>query len=294
MNKRRLHLVVCLYLLLIGAPFSSQGEENNSKRVLFLGNSVFNHKGGLTQSFEGFCHGAGLNYEAFSQFKKPQNTHGIEFLNYGRIPLNLPGVAADEGIHALIRNGEFDFVILEGRRNGYLLPDWVALPESANRGDAIPYEQNLAALGKLHRTIVRSGAQTVLYMHPGLHEFPDIKLGIAQIYQRFHADLEMMEIDGNRHAVTLVPAVFLWIDATRRYGVDDWYFDSAHGNPLARYSSSCMLYTYLTGNDPRQSDFRELSKDWTIPSTGPAEFASVEDAAWIKQQVWLYYTTNRR
>lgn len=267
------------------------GEKSEPKRVLFLGNSVFNHKGGLTQSFEGFCQAGEVEFEAVSQFKEPASTHGVEFLEYGRIPLNLPEVTADENIHRLIRDGGFDYVILEGRRNGYLLPDWVELPDKSQRGEAIPYEENLAALGKLHRTIVESGAQTVFYMHPGLHTFPDIKHAVAQVYQRLHSDLERMEIDGKTHEVILVPASFLWMDAVNRYGVDDWFHDKAHGNPLARYASACMLYTYITGLDPRENGFRGLSRDWTVSSASPVEFASDEDAKWIKDQVWLYYST---
>ncbi len=267
------------------------GQEAKTQRVLFLGNSVFNFKGGVHQTFEQFCKKAALNVEAFSQYQKPEHAHGVEFLNYGRIPLNLPEMAADPKIHSLIRSGNFDQVILEGRRTGYLLPDWVELPTEANRGKHIPYEQNLAAIGKLHRAIVESGARTVLYLHPGTSTQLEIDLPVAQIYQRLHADLQQMEIKGKRHIVTLVPAGFLWQDAARRFGHKIWYANPTHGNQLARYASACMLYTYLTGKDPRENDFRELSRDWTTPPTEPAQFASVEDAQWIKRQVWLYYST---
>ena len=105
---------------------------------------------------------------------------GVEFFNYGRIPLNLPKIAADNKIHALIRSGQFDYVILEGRRSGFLLPEWAGLPD--NRGQSISYEDNMKALGAIHRTVVESGAQTVLYMHPGLRMHPDIKQkGLAKV-----------------------------------------------------------------------------------------------------------------
>jgi hypothetical protein len=263
--------------------------EAKSYRVLFLGNSVFYSKGGLYQTFEGFCETAGLDFKAVSQWNEPENPHGVEFLNFGRIPLNLPEIAATKEIHSLIRSGDFDYVILEGRRTGFLLPEWVGLPE--NRGKSIPYQENAAALGKLHRTIVESGAQTVFYLHPGLHALPDIKHPVAQIYQRLHADLENMEIGGKRHKVIFVPAGLLWLDATRRYGVDNWYADYGHGNSLARYSSACMLYTYITGNDPRENTFRELPRNWNVSPEATAEYASEEDASWIKKQVWLYYST---
>jgi hypothetical protein len=283
--------ILFLVLLLVGTSIS-YGQDSNTYRVLFLGNSVFYSRGGLCPSFEGFCKEVGLDYQAISQWNTPPNPLGVEFLDYGRIPLNLPEIAADNKIHALIRSGNYDYVILEGRRSGYLLPDWVKL--AVNRGEQIPYEQNLEALSSLHRTIVESGAQTVLYMHPGLHSNADIKHPIAQIYQRLHSDLEKMEINGRQHEVILVPALLLWIDAASKYGVEGWYADVAHGNALARYSSACMLYTYLTGRDPRKNEFNrltELTGGWEIIPEKTDMYAEPEDEKWIKDQVWLYYST---
>jgi hypothetical protein len=134
-------------------------------------------------------------------------------------------------------------------------------------------------------------------MHPGLHTAPDIKLPIAQIYQSMHADLEQMEVGGRQYEVILVPAMFLWLDALNRYGVEGWYADKVHGNALARYASACMLYTYLTGRDPRKSGYKkliELTGAWeVIPETADL-VAADEDAKWIKEQVWLYFTTRSR
>jgi hypothetical protein len=285
---------ITILLLLFFSSFCTC-QDKESKRILFLGNSVFYSRGGLCPSFEGFCRTAGLDFQAVSQWNTPANPSGIEFLNYGRIPLNLPDVAADQDIHELIRSGQYDYVILECRRSGYLLPEWVELPE--HRGKHIPYEKNLEALASLHRTIVNSGAQTVLYMHPGLQTTADIKHPLAQIYLRLHADLEKIKINGKMHDVILVPAMLLWLDAVNRFGVDSWYADRGHGNALARYSSACLLYTYLTGNDPRENNFNELTElthSWEIIPEKSHKFASEEDAKWIKNQVWLYYSTRPR
>jgi hypothetical protein len=291
---RNLAKIIILVLIFVGAS-QSNGQDTKSYRVLFLGNSVFYYHGGLYPSFEGFCLEAGLDFQAISQWNTPPNLMGVEFLNYGRIPLNLPEIAADNKIHDLIRSGNFDFVILEGRRAGFLLPDPELLPDDL--GEPIPYNQNLEALTALHRTIVQSGGQTVLYMHPGRHSTADIKHPLAQIYQKLHSDLEKIDIDGKKNEVILVPAMFLWLDALKRYGVEGWYADMAHGNALARYSSACMLYTYLTGNDPRVNDFKrltELTNNWEIIPEKTDIFASAEDEKWIKNQVWLYYSTRPR
>jgi hypothetical protein len=283
-----------LFAIIILMVTTSVGFSQNtdSKRILFLGNSVFYSRGGLFHSFEGFCKEAGLDYQAVSQWDKPADPLGVEFLDYGRIPLSLPGVAADKKIHALIRSGQFDYVILDGRRAGYLLPDSVDLPD--DRGKSIPYQKNLQALESLHRTIVGSGAQTVLYMHPGTQSPSDYKHHVAQIYKRFQVDLSKTKIDGKQHQVILVPAMMLWLDALKKYGIEGWYADHNHGNGLARYASGCMLYAYLTGKDPRQSQFKKLTvlgKSWKNIPESKDLVASEQDAKWIKKQVWLYYLT---
>ena len=151
----------CL-LAVIAFSLQSYGENTPAIRALFLGNSVFNYQGGIIQSFEGFCQTASLDFDAVSQMSDPENPHGIEFLDYGRIPLNLPEVAASDELHEHIQSGDFDYVILEARRSGFLLPEVANLPK--DRGDPIGYSENLAALIRLYETIVLSGARTVLYL----------------------------------------------------------------------------------------------------------------------------------
>ena len=170
----RLIRFTALILLLTVIDLYAQTEKSN--RVLFLGNSVFYYNGGVYQSFEGFCQQADLDFQAVSQRKAPSNTHGIEFLEYDRIPLNLVEMANTNEIHDLIRKGKYAFVIIEARRPGYLLPAWVEFPNDRNYGYNIPYEENLDAIEKIHQTIVESGAKTVLYMHPGYGDLAELRL----------------------------------------------------------------------------------------------------------------------
>ncbi len=283
----------CLTVVWLLHTFSplTLGQDSGARRVLFLGNSVFYFKGGIYQTFEGFSEAAGLDYQAVSQRKKPNDPGGTEFLGLGRIPISLPGVAEDTRIHSLIRSGRFDYVVLEARRPGYLMPASVERPKELRLAESIPYEENLKALTSLHRTIVESGAQTVLYMHPGSKLLPYWKLPIAQIYEKLRIDLERVKINGRNHSVILVPARLLWVDGIQRYGVDAWYDDNHHGTPLARYAVSCMLFTYLSGKDPRQNPFRELPRPPTVSAETPRTEASLDDANWIKEQVWSYYET---
>jgi hypothetical protein len=70
----RLISFTALTLCIAGIDLHAQLEKSN--RILFLGNSVFYHNGGVYQSFEGFCRETGLDYQAVSQLKAPANTHG--------------------------------------------------------------------------------------------------------------------------------------------------------------------------------------------------------------------------
>ncbi len=284
-----------IIVLLLAFALKLSANDGQSSRVLFLGNSVFYFQGGLGPSFEGFCRAANLEHEAVSQWTKPTHPHGIQFLDYGRIPLNLPAVAADKKIHEIIREGKFDYVILEGRRSGFLLPPTVDLPKT--RGRHIPYAENFAALNALHRTIVTSGARTILYLHPGLLSEADHRPAVAQIYHQFQADLERETIDGKTHKVQLVPAISLWADALQRFATDEWYANDGHGTALARYASACLLYTYLTGDDPRTNAYDrliQLTNQWQPIPEYTDYFARKEDAAWIKERVWHYYSEQRR
>ena len=79
--------------LLVITGQASPAENAQPGRVLFLGNSVFYYQGGVYQSFEGFCAESGLDCHAVSQLVEPENTHSVEFLGLGRIPLSLPEIA---------------------------------------------------------------------------------------------------------------------------------------------------------------------------------------------------------
>ena len=53
----------------------------------------------------------------------------------------------------------------------------------------------------------------------------------------------------------------------------------------------CILFTCLSGKDPRQNPFRELPRPRTVSAETPGSEVSLDDANWIKEQVWSYYET---
>ena len=61
---------------------------------------------------------------------------------------------------------------------------------------------------------------------------------MTQIVERWGADLERLEINGDRHPVLVVPAGSLWLDALAQFGgVEAWYSDPHYGNRLAQYAA---------------------------------------------------------
>lgn len=156
-----------------------------------------------------------------------------------------------------------------------------------------PCEETLAGLAAIHRTIVQSGAQTVLLARHAPSYALNWTQPLAQVVRDLATDLQQVEINGSRHPVLVVPVGAIWLDATARFGIDGWYSAPLHGNKLAQYTSGCMIFTYLTGRDPRQNRFRGLPLLWSTAEDSPAEQVSEEDARWIKEQVWLYYTARK-
>jgi len=225
--------------------------------------------------------------------ESPTVEHGVEYLGLGRIPLSLPDLARTDWVHAAIQDGGFDFVVLDQRRSDFLLPEWVDGPGLSLGAPQDPYEETLAALTELHRTIVASGAQTVLVAKNPVRYSPNFTYPLTQIVQRLGTDLEGVEIDGAQHRVAVVPHGALWLAAASHFGADQWFADELHGNQLAQYASACLVFTYLTGLDPRQNPFRDLGLLWQSPENARPEQVSEEAATWIKNQVWLYYTTSR-
>ena len=131
---------------------------------------------------------------------------------------------------------------------------------------------------------------------------------VAQMYRRLQADLEAVQVGGTRHDVLLVPVGLLWLDAVAsppateptwpplegaRFSIDEWYSDPRHGTPLSHYANGCLWFTYLTGLDPRENPFSTFPVDWELPDGTPGEPVPPDAAQWIKDQVWLYYSTWR-
>jgi len=276
-------------------------------RVLFLGASYFTSGGGSQQPFEGFCATAGLACEAVSQQNAPPYPHGVTFLGLDEPIRNPNDAASSPAVHQLIRDGEFDFVVVWAYLGG--IPDgW--LPAGYDQRFASPsYEETLADLQSLHATISSSGARTVLYMwHPWL-PFMDLAHPVAQLYWRLRADLAASPVDGQLHDVTLIPVGLLWLDAVAqpgsydaadpfgirppRFSPGEWYADPGHPGPLGQYANGCILFTYLTGQDPRTNPFAELPRDYFQDSPDdPVRHVAAEDAQWIKRRAWYYYATS--
>ena len=49
--------------------------------------------------------------------------------------------------------------------------------------------------------------------------------------------------------------------------------DPGHGNAIPRYAIGCLVYTFITGKDPRKNPFWEISKPWSSAADSPKRFA---------------------
>jgi hypothetical protein len=314
-----MHMMKMAFLLL-ALGLQSNGpvaQKPDSLRVLFLGASYFLSGGSALQSFEGFCEAANLQCEAVSQRPAPPYTHGVTFMGL-RTPIRGPNEAAESPeVQELIRDGDFDFVVVWAFMAG-LPHECAACASDVPAGyeeffgfRSRSYEENLADLTSLHRTIVSSGAETVLYMfHPWL-PFMHLMHPVAQLYGRLQIDLSSVEIDGRQHQVHLVPAGLLWLDAVAlpgeyklenafdhqspRFDRADWYRDGGHPAALGQYANGALFFAYLTGRDPRDIPYTQLPRDFfNDPPEQPARVIPGEDAEWIKRRVWYYYSTSRQ
>lgn len=299
-SMRRIAATLAVLASTLAVVRSAIAQEDNAYRVLFLGNSLFLHGGGIHRPFEGFCEAADIECQAVTQHDvvgqrvagTPVERNGVEYLGFGRVPTRLPDMARSAWIHSMIRSGRFDFVVLDQRRPGYLLPDWVG----ARDGPQDPYEAILDALVEIRGTIVESGARMVIMAKHAPSNALNWTAPMTRVVERLAADLERIEINGERHPVLVVPTGSLWLDAVNRFGAEAWYEDPRHGNGVAQYASACMVFTYLTGVDPRQSTFtdRFLTDVQRYPESLPDGKVSTEVATWIRDQVWLYYSAAGR
>jgi hypothetical protein len=111
MEKKNLVAVFTTWTVLSIASTFCYGQ--SGKRVLFLGNSVWDFIEGVHQPFLGFCETGGLDFQAVSQMRRHENGGGFELRDFGWIPLSLPEVAGDKRSLSLIRSCGYDYVIAE-------------------------------------------------------------------------------------------------------------------------------------------------------------------------------------
>ncbi|MFC1499820.1 hypothetical protein ACFL6T_02230 [Candidatus Zixiibacteriota bacterium] len=255
-------------------------EKASTLRVLFLGTSEFGASGTLLVPFQRFCTAVGIACEAYRQY---------DFLGPGsanRPPARVRDVIKDVRFAQLIEDERFDFVVLSG---------WEFEQEYFEEGKE---KDTIAAFQELHRTIVQSGGQTVLFQsYPILGSRDDLR-GIVDGYTTVKSVLDTTEINGQYSKAILVPVGELWVEAYEHFELEtiwkmstipevgtipcirsnfnpegnNWYQDPRHATRLAQYATACLFYTFITGRNPHLNPF--------------ADNATPEQSAWIKRVVW--------
>ncbi len=239
------------------------------QKVLFLTNSTFHAHGGCMIPFNGYCSEAGVHYEASGSYRHLEATREGK-----RISPYLAGQIEDQRILDLIKKGNFDYVVLV-TRHGSLATDAGA-------------KEEIAAFGKMHEHIVRSGAQTVVSVsyitRNATHDARRKARNLAK-HRELKVALDKLEIKGKKHPIILVPTGVLWAEGAERFGVNTWFADSVHGTPLAQHASGCLFFTFITGKDPRKNVHVDLFSERRFP----ARKLSVQQAKWLRDQVWALY-----
>jgi hypothetical protein len=178
-------------------------------RVLFVGNSLTYYHG-MPQMVERLAAG-------------DPGTEPLFAVSYTRPGWTLEGAAADERLARLIREIQWDALVLQEQT------DRASASESRLKYRTVPYAE------ELRRPIEARGARTVLYMTwSGSHESDLVQL----------------------LALPVAPVASAWREAHwRRPELQLLESDGHHPNVAGSYLAACVFYATLTGRDPTWSSY---------------------------------------
>jgi hypothetical protein len=151
---------------------------------------------------------------------------------------------------ALIRDGDYDFVVLQGYMDAYLYP-----------------ERFYAAARQLNDSILKAGAQTAFYMTwPWASDSASLFDTCIHSYDSIGAEL--------RAPVAPVGRVFRQLLSC--LSQQQVYGDGVHPTGAMSYMAACVIFATLTGRNPVGNSFDPVvtpfspSNTWSCDSGGPA------------------------
>jgi hypothetical protein len=250
-----------------------QDTDSLTQRVLFLTNSTFHASGGAMDPFNGYCESTESNFKAFGSYGTPEGQRISPFIN---------GQISDDRILDLINSKQFAYVMLVTRYNAILTEE--------------DFKKELEAFQVMHEHIARSGARTVVSISYITREDAndlEIQKNVLSKHEIIKNVLDNTIIDGKKFPIILVPTGLLWTEGISEFGIDSWFADKNHGTPLAQHASGCLFFTFITGQDPRVSDYNELYTGYISEVNEGAFFSDKEltkgQAEWLRNIVWALY-----
>jgi hypothetical protein len=250
--------VLCLYGLSTLAQAEEQKDQliksENVVKILCAGKSAFkNRYGNMMSHLKAFADADDLHYEA-------DNSIAYDIRNRW----NLATLASEPALQNALVKGDYDYIIIHHRNNFW---------NSDNNEPA--YKGSEA----LHELIIKSGGQTVLWM---TYEWGPASTDIIAEHRLYWetAKRRMDEhlIDGKIYPALMTPTMILVAEMKDKWGDEEVLPDSVHLNHRSLFAISALIYTYISGNDPRISSYTP-------------EGISSEDIEWIKNKAWEYYKT---
>jgi hypothetical protein len=265
---------IILSLVIFNSKLYSQDTDSLTQRVLFLTNSTFHASGGAMAPFNGYCESTESNFKAFGSYgffrSTPEGQRISPFIN---------GQISDDRIIDLINNEQFAYVMLVTRYEAILTEE--------------DSKKELEAFQVMHEHIARSGARTVISISYIIREDAndlEIQKNVISKHKIIKNVLDNTVIDGKKFPIILVPTGLLWTQGINEFGIDSWFADAKHGSALAQHASGCLFFTFITGQDPRASDYNELYTGYISEINKKAFFSdkelTKEQAKWLRNQVW--------
>lgn len=207
-------IAALLYIKLI-INLSSSDYTRKPLRILFIGNSLTMFNGGVNRELERLFDATNPKLLIVSQ----SVTIGGE---------RLSGHYKNHELHQLIKNGKWDYVVLQEYSNNPI----------TNKEDFYKYA------GLFNTEIKKSGSKTLFFITWAYKN----NLEMTKLLE-----FSYVSVARELHAYS-IPVGRAWDRVLYEKSSINMYHDFKHPSKYGTYLAACCFYTYLTGFDPEQID----------------------------------------
>jgi hypothetical protein len=233
---------------------TQQIQSANVVKILCAGKSAFrNRHGNIMAHLKAFAAADNLHYEA---------DNSIAYEIWAR--WNLATLTSEPALQNALASGDYDYVIIH-HRNSFWNSD---NNESVYKGSEA-----------LHELITKSGGQTVLWMtYEWGSPTADIIVEHRLYWETVKRRMDEHLIDGKIYPSLMTPTMIFVEEMKAKWGDKEVIPDGVHLNNRSLFAIGALMYTYISGNDPRNNSYTP-------------DDISREDIEWIKKKAWAYFET---